>query len=189
MPMPPEPLDLLPVERRRALRRDYVLRLVTVTAFIALALVGAAAVLLMPTYLFLTSTLRSQDARLASLSTALPTADEAELARRLETLSREGAAILALAKTPKMTQLMRDMLLAPRPGIVLSGFAYTPAAKDRPGALAISGVAATRNALRAYQLALEAVPGVAKADVPVSSYAKEQDIRFTVTVSLASIAP
>jgi hypothetical protein len=53
-----------------------------------------------------------------------------------------------------------------------------------PGTLSVSGIAVTRGALRAYQLALQSAPFAVAANLPVSAYAKDTDIAFTITVTL-----
>ena len=75
-------------------------------------------------------------------------------------------------------------LAVPRPGVTLSSFTYVPAAGTNPGTLAISGRAATRDALRSYQLALQSAALARSAVLPVSAYAPDANIAFTVTVTL-----
>ena len=79
---------------------------------------------------------------------------------------------------------MNNVLVIPRPGIVLSGFDYEPSVGKSAGTLAVSGTATTRDALRNYQLALEGASFARSADLPVSAYAKDTDITFTITVTL-----
>lgn len=179
-------LDLLPSERRRALSRAYLLRLATVCGLFALALTLAAAALLLPTYLYLVAAEDAAAARLSGLSSTLAAGEEQTLARRLAALEQDAKALAALSTAPSTSALVRDALAMPRPGIALTGFVYTPGTSARPGALSISGTAATRNALRAYQLALAAHPRFSDADLPVGSYAKDTDIPFTITAAVAT---
>ncbi len=69
--------------------------------------------------------------------------------------------------------------------MVLTNIVYTPSRGGVHGGIAVSGTAATRDALRQYQLALQNAAGVQSADVPVSAYAQDANIPFTVTVTLA----
>lgn len=181
-----EPINLLPPERRRALWRRYFWRLGTVTTFLAIALVVGACVLLIPTFVFLQNAESTKQDRLANINSVLSSLEEATLAARLDALSADATSLLSLSKTSSATSLIREALTIPRPGIVLSGFAYTPATATKAGTLSLTGVATSRNALRAYQLALVDAPRFANADLPVSSYAKDRDIPFTITVTLAS---
>ena len=180
----PEPINLLPPERRRLIWRRYFLRLGTVATCLAMALAVGSAVLLIPTFAFLQNAQSTKQARLANLKSVLSSAEEAALAARLSALSADAANLLSLAESSSVTDLLREALMVPRPGIALSGLVYAPPTPGKPATLALTGVAASRNVLRAYQLALLAAPQFSNADLPVSSYAKDRDIPFTITVSL-----
>ena len=182
-------LDLLPPERRRALHRAYLMRLVTVSAVIGAILAAAAAALLIPTYTYLLQAKETSSARLADASKNLAAVEGTDLAKRLEALEGDARAIAALATSTPGSALVRTLLSVPRPGVVVSDIEYTPAPPARAATVAVSGVAATRNDLRAYQLSLQGAPGIAGADLPVSSYAKDQDLPFTITITLASSTP
>ena len=187
--MSPEPINLLPPERRRALRRDYFVRLAVLAVALSLVLVLVAGVLLIPAYVFLAGAARTKQAQLASIESALSSTDETALADRLSSLRAATAILVALATGPSVSALIRETLSVERPGITLTGFSYTRGAAAKPGMLTIAGVSASRNSLRAYQLALASVPGFASVDLPVSSYAKDSDIPFVITVKLLSERP
>ncbi len=177
--------NLLPPERERALSRSYSLRFGVVVALLLTALALIAALLALPTYVFLSKSAAAKEAHLANIESVLSPADEKALAAHLAALSSDAAILIALGRAPSASATIRAALSVPRPGISLSGFAYTPAALKNPGKLAVSGVAATRDALRNYQIALSSTPFAASADLPVSAYAKDADIAFTITMTLA----
>ncbi|MEK7101716.1 MAG: hypothetical protein AAB882_01010 [Patescibacteria group bacterium] len=177
--------NLLPSERQYALSRGYFLRLGVVVLAMITILVCIAGLLLLPTYVFLTQSVAAKQAHLASVESILSSSNEIELSMHLTALSRDVTVLAALGDVPSASTILRSALAAPRPGITLSGFSYTPAHKSTPGTLEISGSAATRSALRTYQLALQNDPFAAAANLPVSAYAKDTDISFTVSVTLA----
>ena len=177
--------DLLPPERQSALTRDYFLRLVVVSAVLVSVLILTAAVLLLPTYVFLAKSASAKETRLATIESALSSANEKDLSARLATLSGDAAVLTTLASTPSASTILRTVLAVPRPGITLSGFSYTPSAKKVPSTLSISGTATTRDSLRSYQLVLQGTPSVLSAALPVSAYAKDTNIMFTITLTLA----
>ena len=177
--------NLLPPKRQRALARAYLLRLSVIVAVLVSALALIAAVLLLPTYVFLLKSMGTKEAHLKSIESALSSADERELSTRLSALTKNASVLTALAGAPSVSALLRDLLSVPRPGITLSGFSYAPTTGDTSGTFALSGSAATRDALRGYQLALQNAPRVAAASLPVSAYAKDANISFTVTITLA----
>ena len=177
-------INLLPPERQRALSRGYVARLGVVAAFTVTALACVAGILLVPTYVFLTQSAAAKEERLANIESVLAAADEQELSAHLAALSGDAAALVALGSAASGSSVLRAALAVSRPGVALSGFAYAPATAKAPGTLSISGTAATRDALRRYQIALSGASFAASADLPVSAYAKDINISFTVAVTL-----
>lgn len=185
----PDNLNLLPPERRRALRLRYFARLGASVAYLAVALIVMAGVLFAPTLVFLHATRLAAQRQLTALDAALSAHDVSAISARLVALSTNATALIALTNAPSASGVLRRALAVARPGIALSGFTYVPAAPKHPGTLTLSGSASSRGDLRAYQLALEGTPGFAKADLPVSSYAKESDIPFSITVTLSEPSP
>ncbi len=177
--------NLLPLERTRALSRDYMLRVGVIAALLVTILAGAAAVLLVPTYVFLTGSANAKKIHLAGIESTLFSADETALSSRLAALSSDAAALVALSNVLSVSSVAREMLFIARPGITLSDFSYTPAPGKVSGTLTLSGSAETRAALRNYQLALQEAPFATSAALPVSAYAKDADIAFTITIILA----
>lgn len=177
--------NLLPPERKKEFLHEYVLRIGVVSIVLVTALVFIAAVLLLPTYVFLTKSIGTKETRLAAIDVALSSSDEAALSMRLTALARDAAILTALAGTPSPSGIIYAVLPIPHPDIILSGFAYTPAANKVPGTLIISGTAKTRDTLRNYQLALQKASLVRSADVPVSAYAKDSNITFAISITLA----
>ena len=177
--------NLLSRERWHALRRDYFLRLGTAAALLASGLVWVTGVLLFPTYVFLAASAHTKEARLATIDSTLSSVSEKTISSRLAALSGAASILTALASAPSVSDLMRAVLAISRPGITLSGFIYTPAAGKNAGTLAISGMATTRDALRSYQIALQSASFASSADLPVSAYAKDSTIPFTITVTLS----
>lgn len=177
--------NLLPLDRQQALFREYFLRLSVVFIALMTALTLVAAMLLLPTYMFLTQSAATKTVRLSNIESVLASSDEKILSAHLTSLSNNATVLLALGKVPSVSAVLRSVLAIPRAGVSLSGFAYTPVSGNVPGSLSISGTAQTREALRSYQLALESAPFAVSADLPVSAYAKDTNIAFTITVTLS----
>lgn len=179
--------NLLPSERCSALRRDYFVRLGIVIVFLVMILTLVAAILLLPTFVFLTASENSGEARLANIESSLSSSNDTILSTKLATLSNSAASLSALANTRSVSMVVRTILEVPRPGVTLSHFEYSSVAStnNNPNTLVISGIAATRDALRSYQLALQGSAFIRSADLPVSAYAQDTNIAFTITVTLA----
>ena len=181
----PKLTNLLPEERQRMLRRTYFLRLGVVAVSAGIALVFVAAALLLPTYTFLTGAVQTKTARLATINSSLSSSDGAALSARLAALSKDAGTLAALQNAPSASAAIRAALAVARPGVTLSGFSYAPASTKTAGTLTLNGTAATRDALRTYQIALQGSSFATAADLPVSVYAKDTNIPFSILVTLA----
>lgn len=177
--------NLLPPERQRAFRRDYFIRLGVVVLELLTFLIIAATVLLLPAYLFLTKSANAENERLASIESSYASFGEATLTTQLTSLSNRVAVLTALSSSHSVSAIMNNVLAVSRPGIILSSFSYTSGTGKNPSTFAISGTAVTRDALRNYQLAIQVAPFARSANLPVSAYAKDADIAFTITITLA----
>lgn len=175
--------NLLPPSRQNLLAREYFFRLGVVAVSLCIVLVLAAAVLLVPTYVFLTGNAQAKEARLANIKSTLSSANEVALSARLKALSNDATALTLLSKKQTASTVMRAALAVSRPGITLSGFTYTSAGGKNT--LGLTGIASARDTLRNYQLALQSAPFARSADLPVSAYAKDTNIAFTITITLA----
>lgn len=182
--MSTELTNLLPAARRASLARDYRFRFGVAALAALVALIFCAGALLVPTYVFLAGTIRAKEVRLASVRSTMSSADEKALAERLSMLSNNVTTLSDFSNGLSASGLVRSVLAVPRPGVVLSGFVYTSGA-NKSDTLAISGTAATRDVLRRYQLSLQEVSFVRTADLPVSAYAKDAHIPFTITLTLS----
>jgi Tfp pilus assembly protein PilN len=176
--------NLLPEARKELIIREYRFRLGVVAALLLSLLVCVAAILLAPTYIFLVANANAKETRLTDIKASLSSGEEATLSKRLSVLSSNASSLISLSKTSSVSALVRSVLAVPRPGITLSGFTHTAATGKTNGTLTLSGIAATRDVLRNYQLALQGEPSISTAELPVSVYAKDSNIAFTITISL-----
>lgn len=184
--MPDKRTNMLPKERAHKLISEYYFRFGVVIMVMVIFIEFVATILLVPTYIFLERSGRAKEAHLASVETALASYDNGALSSSLAALSNEADTITALANTPSVSTIMRSALAIPHPGVTLSGLTYTPPVGKNPSTLAISGTAQTRDALREYQIALQSSSFASSANLPVSAYAKDTDITFTITVLLTT---
>lgn len=177
--------NLLPQERQKLLSRDYLLRAGVVTSVLATILVLSSAVLLVPTYVFLSGNANAKKTELARIESALSSSEEAALSERLATLSANAASLASLSNARSVSALIRGVLSIPRPGVALSSISVASSKDNGSGTIIISGKSATRDSLRSYQLAMQGAPFARSAVLPVSAYAKDSDISFTITITLA----
>jgi hypothetical protein len=173
--------NLLPTERIRVFRREYFFRLGTIGAIVVAILIAVHGTLLVPTYLYLHDLVLIERTHLAEITENLASSGEGEIKARRTHLRESADQLLALASAPSASAVIRAILLVPHTGIVITSFAFHKPSPD--GRLTITGTASTREALRQYQLALSSLSFAKSADLPLSAYAKESDIPFTITLT------
>lgn len=180
-----KPTNLLPLSRQKQFVREYLFRFGVVLVALFIMLLATAAVLLVPTYIYLVTNTPVKEAHLAEIKSTLASADDAALGARLSSLANDASALLSLSDRSRASARIRAMLGVSRPGITLSGLSYTSGVDKNPNTLSLTGRAMTRDALRSYQLALQSTPAVLSVDLPISAYAKDTNSAFTITLSLA----
>lgn len=178
----PELTNLVPHSKTKLFRREYFIRLVTVSFILAALFFFIQCILLLPSYIYETQAVSSNTDRLSRLSADLATTEDQQVQTRLAALQTEATHLQSLGTAPSASATIKAVLLVPRPGIVLSGFSFTPPT-ETAGTMQVSGVAGTREQLRSFDAALAALPFVKAADLPISNYAKESNIPFTITLS------
>jgi Tfp pilus assembly protein PilN len=181
--MYPELTNLLPRHLIKAFRRKYFLRVASLACALLAGLVLIHGLLLVPSYIFAQSEVTRQTAQLTVLNASLHTTEEMQVRARLTKLSTNVAYLNQLATTTAASAALRAVLSVPRTGITLSGFTFTPASGKNAGTMGVSGTAATRDTLRAYALALGQLTFVTNADLPISAYAQDNNIPFTITLT------
>jgi hypothetical protein len=174
--------NLLPSERLASLASSYYLRLGTLVALLVAALVIINSILLTPTFIYLYGEIELRDAELAELSRERAASGYEDLAARVATLSMRASALLELETVPKGSDAIRAILDLSHTGITLSSFAFSPSRDG--GSMALIGTAATRESLRDFDSALGGLPFVKATNLPLSAYAKERDISFSITLTL-----
>ena len=181
--MNPNLINLLPKENVRLFRRAYFYRLLTVAALAGTALFFISALLLFPSYLLAHNQVQLEQGTLTELNKTINSSEGQGATARVAAL-RENINRLGLLKTaPKASALLRGILAVSHSGITLSSFVVTPPIQTTPGKVTLSGTADTREVLRMYTVELGKLSYVSTVDLPISVYAKETDIPFTITLT------
>jgi hypothetical protein len=175
--------NLLPLQKKRAFKREYFLRLSVVGLLLLSAVSVFGGVLLMPSYLIFTQELRAKETRYAQLEATLQSAQERALGERLSRLSSDAKHLERLETYPSGSAAVRAVLLVPRPGISLTRISFVPGTAKTDSTMMLSGTASTRDTLRQYEGALAALPYVKSSELPISTYAKETELEFIITLT------
>ena len=182
--MASELTNLLSFDRIRAFRRTYFLRLATLAVFVTAVLIVVHGILLVPSYFYAKEQAAIHQAHLAEIEAASEREGGESIAARFAALNEKAVRALELLDIPSASASLRSVLALPRPGITVTRFTFAaPNASGKEGQMTVSGIAATRDALREYHVALQSLSFVEHADLPLGAYASEREIPFTITLS------
>ena len=173
--------NLLPEGRTRSLRQIYFTRLAVVVVLVLVGVAIAHSVFLLPSYIYTRAEVTERTLILAQVSSLLAGSEEQEITTRVTTLADDATYLARLADTPKASAAISAITAIARPGVRLSGFSFAPLAEGG-ATMFVSGVADTRESLRTYEQQLRAQPYITSTSLPISAYAKERDIDFTITL-------
>jgi len=182
--MYPELTNLLQRSYVRQLRHSYFLRLLTLGVIMAVLLLVIHALLLVPSYLYASTRLAAENRQLDAIANSTQTAQEKQVKTRFAALSTDATYLSRLSSMPTGSGAIRALISIPSPGVRISSFSYAaPKTAGADASMIVSGTADTRDALRAYTVALGALPYVKNVDLPISAYAQDSNINFTLTVT------
>ncbi|MDB4991772.1 MAG: hypothetical protein JWL75_17 [Parcubacteria group bacterium] len=176
--------NLLPRSAARAVRRGYFVRLISVViglTILALIIHGA---LLMPAYLYAHGEVIREQTELDRISASSSTAEQHSIQAHINSVKEDITYLGRLGTVPAASSAFRAVVSVPHTGIKITGFTYAaPSSTSKTAQMTITGTANTRDQLRQYVQELGKLPYVTNADLPISSYAKDSNIPFTVTLT------
>jgi len=182
-------INLLPEEEKILIKREYTRRLIVVIGIFLFTSVFSAVILLLPSYLPLSSQKQSFESQLDAAKQGLSRekADETEssirrLNDKLTFFSQQGE------NTRQISVLIKQILSAKSPSIKLLTFTYQKDTREKKNErMLIQGTATTRNAFLAFVKALEIVNGVSEVQSPPANLMKDENIEFNLTLKLAPL--
>lgn len=176
--------NLLPRERTKAFRQIYFVRLLTVAVCIGVLLVLVHGLLLIPTYLVLSAEASEAKSALQTLTNAQrDDGPKDEAGKKLEALNSDATRLEVVGSYVSATETIASVLKTPRAGIAISRFSYAPPSVSGEGKLTLTGKAQTRPALDAFVKELKKNSRFSVIDLPISAYAKETNLDFTISIS------
>lgn len=183
VPMSTDLTNLLPRSRQRALVRSYFFRLSTVFAGLLTLIVIIHGLLLLPSYIYLEQQVQAYERQLAAFQAASSELSSDATKVRFARLDTLATKLLADKGRATGSGAIRALVGVPRPGVTLHSFSFAATPSGKEQRVLVSGTALTRDALRTYVQSLDALPYITKAELPISAYAEESDIDFTVTLT------
>ena len=179
-------MNLLTDQQKKAVVREYRMRLIAVALFMLAFLLASFFVLLVPVAVYVGTIKESVRQELARLAQRLETtgANRAEaFLEEINTTAQDAEEYLSAVSFGETVALLEE---ARTPQVSIRAFSL----KEEKGEAArvrvqLEGVAATRADLVAYLDALRARPGVVSVDIPLESFAKSAAVPFAASVLFA----
>lgn len=174
-------INLIPPKGHTALKHEYMLRVGALYGFMLAGVFAASAILMIPTYVLVSSQLNSvrpddhMEETQEAYKNALGNIQEANI---VMAQLRGGMSNIEIS-----TVIKEIVQVAPK-GVVFKTF-QAARAEGLLKTVDIQGQATTRKTLAALKNALEASPLFESANVPISDLARENNLPFVVTITLA----
>lgn len=177
-------INFLPEDKIQAFKRMYGARVLSAVALALVFVVAAHVALLAPAYVYIHETYTSAQMQLAALQNTDQKGDSNDMVDRVAAAHKNANTLKAFLDTPQSSTFIQALLGLPSDGISLGEISVDIAeTSGRALTMRVSGVASTREALRTYHLAVSGLPFVAQADMPLSVYARESDIPFSIAIT------
>ncbi|MBY0309745.1 hypothetical protein K2Q16_01200 [Patescibacteria group bacterium] len=179
-------INLIPPEARSRILVEYWVRVVT--AWLSLLAIAATVVgaLLFPAYVLVTSQVKSSAAEADKVRARVAELDTTT--KVLDSATEEARMIVAAAQEPVLTEVVAIV-----EGLLPTGVEVSAYSLARLGAgvapVVVRGTATTRSALASFREGLVNHPKIVKVDLPISNFAKDRDLIFTVTLTMSSTTP
>lgn len=175
-------INLLSAQHKKRFKRIYLVRLLSVSLFMAAVLIVIHGVLLVPTYVFLQTRVLNQSVEKDLLARTLEASGSIEVENRLAELNEKITLLETLSEVPSFVSAIEEVLEVSRVGIKLTQISYEP--KNAEVQIALRGVAVDRDALRGFAKRLEERPEIQNVNFPIGDLSKEKDLPFTISIAL-----
>lgn len=175
--------NLIPPHAKKAVTREYWIRVGTVWMFLVAAASMAVGMLMLPTYVLI----ESQNEALANRFEDARTAQEAyEEASKMITAANEIAEYLDQTSTAApFTVLVETIDTLAGDSVEVREYAFVGGSREA-APLVISGMASNRTALADFRDALRQNEHFTEVDLPLANLAGERDIPFRMQLTLQS---
>lgn len=179
-------INLIPPEAHTRIKTEYWIRVLTTWLFLLAVAATVVGALLLPAYVLVSSQV-SRSATDADLARAR-VGEHDTTTKVLDAAAEESRLVMAMSQTPELMGVV-EMI----EGLVPAGVEATSYTLARQSSwvapVVLGGTASTRTALATFRDALLTHPKIVKVDLPISNFAKDKDISFTVTFTISSSTP
>jgi hypothetical protein len=173
--------NLIPLESKKQLVRLYWIRLVSAWSILWSVALFIGVLLMYPTYLLISGTSTAYTETSANVTERTETFNK--MVAELDKTNQEAKTIISAAKEFKLSALLSDIWLVNGQGVAIAGVQLSRSTEGiKP--ISLIGEASDRQALASFRDRIEALPYVVKVDLPIENLAENQDINFTITITI-----
>lgn len=175
--------NLLPDNLRKIIVKEYSLRRAIVILFFIIFIQISFMVFLMPTWLI--STYKEEDVVLrgADMNGRLSNLNIASTTDDIKSLNNKVSVIQTYLDYPGFNKYLTFILSKQTKSILIKNIAYSNA-DSKSVTISVDGTAATREVLRNFVKSLQTSESFKSVDIPISNYAKEKDLVFTIKITV-----
>ncbi len=173
--------NLIPPESKKQLVRLYWIRLASAWLILWSAALFIGLLLMYPTYLLISGTSAAYAETAANVIERTEAYDK--MVAELDTSNQEAKTIVRTTEQVKLSSVLVDIWSVNGQGIEIASVQLS---RDLQGLapIGLTGEAANRQALASFRDRIESLPYVTQVDLPIENLAQNQDIDFTITVTV-----
>jgi Tfp pilus assembly protein PilN len=171
-------INLLPVEEKKFLEKEYKRRRLAVRLIVGIVLVVLTFVVLAPSYML--ARMKAED-QITNGARIIKKSNEADSKTKIENAKSIMKVLTPRSAVLSITELVSILTTAKTENIKLKNISYNVQDDGSVNAI-IQGIAKNRAALSVYSDALHQEKRFSKVDFPVSNFAKDSNINFSFTV-------
>jgi hypothetical protein len=175
--------NLLPLEEKKKIRRLYLTRFAVASLLVFTFLTVATSVLLMPSFIIAMQKHKAAQVRKEIITNTISASEKSNIKEEL-IVFKKNVDLLKPADT-SLLQLIEKVLVHKEEGVSISSFAYNVVSSGNKQVI-IGGIASERDKLFQFQKKLEQEKTFARVDLPISNFAKDKDIIFTMTIGISN---
>lgn len=173
-------INLLPTEYKKVLANEYKERVILVSLYGLLCALLLTLFALLPAYITAKVHVDELASELTVITKTATTDENSSVAAIAADVNAKLAKYDEIKNAVKIAPLVTQFLDNPTAGITLEQFQFDSSNMT----LTLNGAAKTRDALLAFQTKLQQFPNVITVNIPISSFVKQKDVSFTVTITL-----
>ena len=176
-------INLIPPAAKKAVRREYYIRVLIVATLFLTSVLAMLVALSVPVRVLINEQLTAYEATYTAASKK--TDSYTQSISTVKAANSIAAELLDTKQQQLLLPLVEQVRSHAGESITIQTVSISRGVKGI-GDLTVSGIATTRLGLADFRDSLEADSQFATADLPLSNLAKDKDIPFTITISIAA---